>query len=251
MKRLTLTAAALALLLALSAQPVLAAKVTLDLGNAEGIKLVGAFQRWDSDGNANKLVDKDQKIDQPQVQFTAEDSGHGKWVFADLPPASYDLVIMRDKVRIEGFSYPPVMEFDAFIPPTAKAVEEAQAYITEDIKKSPQYENKMSCLYAGGDKKVTRALVQLLRDKPTSYTPGAGTLRHEVWQYDWHYGGWMKNKRTKVLDRIIIQISELKQWTWVWEPKLGMVEVKKKPLTIKYTVPAKPDPEKLKGLYPY
>ena len=145
-----------------SSQPVLAAKLTLDLGNVQGIKLWAPSSAWDSDGNANKLVDKDQKIDQPQVQFTAEDSGHGKWVFADLPPASYDLVIMLDKVRIEGFSYPPVMEFDPFIPPTATAVEEAQTYISDDIKKSPQYENKMACLYCGGNKKVTRALVQLL-----------------------------------------------------------------------------------------
>jgi len=251
MKRILLASALLTLVLVAAAQPAAAAKLTLDLGNAQGIKLVGAFQRWDSDGNANKLVDKDQKIDAPQVQFTAQDAGHGKWVFADLPPASYDLVIMLDKLRIEGFSYPPVMEFDAFIAPTATPAEEARAYIDEDIKKSPQYENKMSCLYAGGDKKVTRALVQLLRDKPTSYTPGAGTLRHEVWQYDWHYGGWQKNKRTKVIDRIIIQISELRQWTWVWEPKLGMIEVKKRPMVIKYQVPTKPDPEKLKGLYPY
>ena len=187
------------------------------------------------------------------MQFTAEDAGHGKWVFADLPPNNYDLVIMLDKVRIEGFSYPPVMEFDPFIPPTATAAEEAQAYIAEDIKKSPQYENKMACLYCGGDKKVTRALVQLLRDKPTSYTPGAGTLRHEIWQYDWHYGGWQKNKRTKVIDRIIIQISELRTWTWVWEPKLGMIEVKKnkkQPLTIKFQVPTSPEPGRLKGLYP-
>jgi hypothetical protein len=249
---LSLTTALLCLVLISGVRPAQAAKLTLELTNAEKIKSVGAFQRWDADGNANKLVDKDQKIDQPQVQFTATYEGRGKWVFADLPPNTYDLVIMiDDKTRIEGFSYVPVLEFDPFLAPTADIDPDAKKAILEDIEKSPQYENKIQAVHMGGNKKFSRVLVQLIRDKPTSYTPGAGTMRHEIWQYDWLYGGWKKNKRTKVLDRILMQVADLRNWTWIWEPKLGMIEIKKRPLVLKYEIPAKFDPEKHKGLFPY
>ena len=51
-------------------------------------------------------------------------------------------------------------------------------------------------------------------------------MRHEIWQYNWNYGGWQKDKRTRVLDRTIMQVSELRKWHWLWEPKLGGIKVK-------------------------
>ena len=30
------------------------------------------------------------------------------------------------------------------------------------------------------------------------------TVRHEVWQYTYRYGGWVKDGRTKVLDRVLM-----------------------------------------------
>jgi hypothetical protein len=104
----------------------------------------------------------------------------------------------------------------------------------------------------GRDKKAVRVLVQLIRDKATSYKAGFGTMRHEIWQYDWNYGGWQKNKRTKVLDRIIMEVASLRKWTWVWEPKIGGIQVQNAPLTIKYEIPAALDStSKLRGLLPY
>jgi len=80
--------------------------------------------------------------------------------------------------------------------------------------------------------------------------PGAGTIRHEIWQYSWQYGGWAKEKRTKVLDRILMQVGELRQWTWLWDPKLGGLSVDAAPVTVKYVVPTK-DAKGLQGLRPY
>jgi len=232
-----------------------AAKVTVDLGNAQGIKLVGAIQRWDRDGNHRRPPDQNAKIDAPHLDATAVNSGQNQWVFKDLPPAKYDLLIMAEgKVRIEGFEYVPVKEFDPFLPPTATAPdEETRDFILDDIKKSRHYENKVVPLCLGGDKKRIRVLVMLIRDQPTSYTPGAGTIRHEIWQYTWNYGGWQKEKRTKVMDRVLLQVSDLRQWTWLWDPRLGAIEVKDKPITIKYEMPKKSaaEKDKLKGLYPY
>ena len=151
-----------------------------------------------------------------------------------------------------GFEYAPVKEFDPFFKPTTKVEdEEARDWIVDDIKKSKHFENKVEPLYLGGDKKMVRILMMLIRDQPTSYTPGSGTIRHEIWQYTWNYGGWQKEKRTKVLDRVLMQVSDLRQWTWLWDPKLGAIEVKDLPITIKYTMPGRDSAEKLKGLYPY
>ncbi len=82
------------------------------------------------------------------------------------------------------------------------------------------------------------------------FLPAAATMRHEIWQFSWNYGGWQKEKRTKVLDRVLLPRQELRRWTWLWDPKLGGIEVEDKPLKIKYEMP-KPSEKRLKGLYPY
>jgi hypothetical protein len=156
-------------------------------------------------------------------------------------------------VRVEGFQYVPVREFDPFFPRDATTDDETRDTIVEQIRQSPHYENKVEPLYLGGDKKAVRVLVMLIRDKPTSYesdSPGAATMRHEIWQFSWNYGGWQKEKRTKVLDRVLLPRQELRKWTWLWDPKLGGIEVEDKPLKINYEMP-KPSEKRLKGLYPY
>ena len=244
-----------AVVLALGPQVARAAKVTVDLGDSgDGVTFVGAFNRWDEDGNARREVNPKQKIDGPEVDATAAKEGNNTWVFKNLSPGKHDLVILAgDRVRIEGWYYTPVLEFDPVFPPTATTDEETAETISDHVKKSPHYENKVVPLYLGGDKKAIRILVMLIRDKVTSYEsdfPGAATIRHEIWQYDWQYGGWAKNRRTRVLDRVMIHRDELRKWTWLWDPKLGGIEVKKTPFTIHYEVP-KPSEKKLKGLYPY
>ncbi len=232
-----------------------AAKVTVDLGaSGANVTFVGAVNRWDEDGNARREVNPKQKIDAPEVDAKAVQEGKSKWVFNDLPPGKYDLVILaRDRIRLEGWYYTPVLEFDPVFPPTATTDDETAEVIVDHIKKSKHYENKVEPLYLGGNKKAVRILVMLIRDKVTSYEgefAGAATMRHEIWQYDWNYGGWVKNRRTRVLDRILMHRDELRRWTWLWEPKLGGIEVKKKPLTVNYQMP-KPSDKRLKGLYPY
>ncbi len=241
--------------LAVSVPVASAGKVTVSLGDSgENVTFVGAFNRWDEDGNARKPVNTKQKIDAPEVDAAAVNEGAGRWVFQKLAPGKYDLVIMaKNRVRLEGWYYTAVLEFDPFFPPTATTDEETAEFIVDDIKKSQYYENRVGPLYMGGDKKAVRVLVQLIRDKVTSYEsdfPGAATMRHEIWQYDWQYGGWAKNKRTRVIDRLIMHRDELRKWTWLWDPKLGGIEVKKSPITIDYRMPDPAD-KKLKGLYPY
>ncbi|OHB65808.1 MAG: hypothetical protein A2V70_07195 [Planctomycetes bacterium RBG_13_63_9] len=240
------------LLLLLGPAAAEAAKVTVDLGDSQGVTLVGALRRWDQDGNLRRPVDPKAQIDAPYVDAKAVKVARNQWVFENLPPGKYDLLIMaQDRLRVEGWEYAPVLEFDPFLPPDATVEDDAREFITEDIKGSRHYENKVVPLYMGGDRKTVRVLVMLIRDKPTSYTPGAGTMRHEIWQYTWNYGGWQKEKRTRVLDRVLLQVSELRQWTWLWDAKLGGIEVKDSPVSIEYRLPKRSGTRELKGLYPY
>jgi len=235
-----------------------AAKVTVEIKNGQNVTFVGAFHRWDQDGNFRKKVNPKAKIDAPEVDYTAAKGSSTQWVFKDLPPGKYDLVILAgERTRIEGFEFAPVLEFDPFYPGDAATDEEAREAITDHIKKSPQYENKVVPLYLGqgkGDKQPVRVLMMLIRDKVTSYEgdmPGAATMRFEIWQYTWQYGGWAKDKRTKVMHRVILHRDELRKWTWLWDPKLGGIEVEKAPLAIEYQMPSASADKRLKGLYPY
>lgn len=230
------------------------AKLSLQLGNAQGVKMVGAIHRWDSDGNHVKLPDQAAKIDSPRVDATAVSQGNGRWVFQNLPKGVYDLVILADgRRRIEGFQFVPVREFDPFFTAKMTLDDETREFIIDDIKKSPQYENVVEPLYMAGNQKQTRVLMMLLRNKPTTYEDvhNAATMRHEIWQYSWNYGGWQKDKRSKVIDRIMISNDELRKWTWLWDSKLGGIEVGSTPITIKYELPKPSGERKLQGLYPY
>ena len=80
----------------------------------------------------------------------------------------------------------------------------------------------------------------LIRDKPTSYesqSPGAATIRHELWQFSRRYGVWEKEKRTKVLDRLLLPRNELRKWTWLGTRSLGGVEINDADATIEYALP--------------
>jgi hypothetical protein len=231
------------------------ATLTLELQNGDEVTAIGAIQRWDQDGNHRKLPDPKAKIDAPALDAKAVKPAKNRWKFNDLPPGKYDLLLLaKNRVRIEGFQYVPVKEFDPFFPQDAKADDDARELILADIKKSPHYENKVVPLYLGGNEKAVRVLMMLLRDKPTSYegdSPGAATLRHEIWQYTSNYGAWRKEKRTKVLDRVLLPRDELRRWTWIWDPKLGGIEMKDFPKTIKYAIPSPLKKSKLRGLFPH
>ena len=240
------------LLLLAGADDIRAAKLTVELGDWRDVTAVGALERWDADGDQRRPVDPKARIDAPHVDFSAVADRDNRWVFDDLPPGKYDLLIMAEgRVRIEGFRYAPVLALDPFFPPDATTDERTAKLITSDIKKSRHFENKVLPLYMGGDKKTVRVLIMLIRDKPTSYKQGVGTIRHEIWQYTYQYGGWLKERRTKVLDRILLPVDELRRWTWVWDPKLGGIEVKTEPITIQYERPKRSNNRKLPGLYPY
>jgi hypothetical protein len=247
---------ALAVLLGWASSSAQGGELIVDPGRSRGITLVGAIFRWNADGNARVPVDPKAAIDRPRLDARAERAADGRWVFHDLAEGRYDLVILAEgRVRVEGFGYPPVNEFDPFLPPDAKPPDdETRAAIVQDIARSRYYENKVAPLFLAGDDKQVRLLVQLVRDQPTSYDAEFGapaaTIRHEIWQYSNQYGGWVKERRTKVLDRIVLGRSELHGWTWVWTPQLGGIAVGRETVTVSYELPAKFDRRNDRGWFP-
>jgi len=239
-------------LLSLLAVDARAARLTVVLSGGDEIAEVGAIERWDSDGNPRRPVNTKAEVPRPELDARATRAADGQWVFANLKPGRYDLILLgKQRIRIEGFCYPPVLEFDPFLAGDAACDDETRETITADIQKSEHFENRVEPLALGslsGERRVVRVLVQLIRDQPTSYTPGAGTIRHEIWQYTWNYGAWVKERRTRVLDRQLLPVGELRQWTWLWDPKLGNLQIGKSPVTLRYELPP---PAELKGLRPY
>lgn len=230
-----------------------AGTLTVSIKGAPRLKLVGVIQRWDRDGNPTRPVDPKAKIEAPAC-VPGKAKGDGVWYFDNLAPGRYDVVILgEDRLRIDGFDFPPVLEFDPFFSGKEAISDEHREEIERQIRASRHYENKVEPLYYGGNDKVVRVLVMLIRDLPTSYEadfPGAATIRHEIWQYTWAYGGWKKERRTRVIDRCILHRDELRRWTWLWDPRLGGIEIEDSPVSIEYRFPDI-EARELKGLYPY
>ncbi|MCL2742324.1 MAG: hypothetical protein FWE67_00565 [Planctomycetaceae bacterium] len=268
-----------------SASYIFAGGLTVQLkGDHGAVSFVGAIYRWDPDGlpkqaDGSARVAKERaeapKIDEPWVDFRAENKGNGKWVIEQqMPAGNYDLIIIKRGVmqRFEGWRYAPVLDFEEFFPPDAKVLcdkevndkkvqvtdEDSLQFVDKQIRQSKHYENKVIPLYFGGSyrkgqirPKQIRVLVMLLRDLQTTLDANSATMRFEIWQFEDRSGGYVKQKRTHVLHRIIMPRHELCQWTWLWDPALGNIEIKKNGNTaVEYTIPNTQD-TKLQGLMPY
>src|ERR1035441_6268319 len=71
-----------------------AGDLVVALGGSNAVTLVGAVRRWDDDGNPRVPVDPKARIDAPRVDASAARDGSGRWVFRDLAPGRYDLVVI-------------------------------------------------------------------------------------------------------------------------------------------------------------
>ncbi|MDO4558351.1 MAG: hypothetical protein Q4C47_05245 [Planctomycetia bacterium] len=279
-----------------------AIELTIELSGprTDQVGQIVLVQRWDADGNATRKPDTKQKIGAPVHDAVAERVSTDRWTFRDLKPGRYDVIILGvDHLRIDGYDYPPVLEFDPFLSGMSATTPALRHWVARDIVRSRHYENIVEPLTIGDDTEtpedeiprvlttmrvteseldpqkdvsleegeegsfddgtddglddrpgVIRVLVALIRDEVTSHTADAATIRHEVWQYTYRYGGYQKEKRTRVFDRVILPRDELRKWTWLWDPRLGGLSLHSEgdSRTLRYRMP---DLEKreLPGLY--
>jgi hypothetical protein len=240
--QVVLISAASFLTLNICQSPASGQPLTIHLKGTANVVLVGAVHRWDANGEARRRVDPKARIDRPETDAQATKIGTNTWQFRELPPARYDLVIVtQQKRRIEGFHYPPVLEFDPFLFHEEHVPDQARNAVTTLIRNTRHYENKVTPLFFAGDDQHVRVFVRLLRDKPTSYDATFGepivTIRHEVWQFTNQYGGWVKERRTKIFNRLLLAKREWSRWAWSWDPDLGGVEVTGDPVDLTYRIP--------------
>ncbi len=239
------TALATLLFLAVCSPCVNSAEVVIHLDDGGNWDAVGLIQRWDELGFRIGTYKIDGAIDRPPFRVTCVRASSAKWVAANVPPGRYDICLLsvKRRVRIEGFYFAPVLELDEHWYRFRAAPAEVRRAVVQWVRGRRWYENKVTPLFVAGNEGRARVFVQLLRDRPTSADGLLGqpvaTLRYELWQFDKRFGVWDQERTTKVLYRLRMPRLELRQWTWLWDPRLGGVSVVEPRTDFRYRVPGK------------
>lgn len=211
-----------------------------------GWQEVGLIRRWDELGFPLPAYKRDAPITKPPLTLRARQVGENRWLIPNAPPGYYDVCFVSPerRVRIEGFYFAPVLELDehwyrASVPPAR-----VRRSLLDWIGQRRYYENKVTPLFMAGTEENVRVFMQLLRDRPTSADAMFGgpiaTLRFELWQFRKLFGVWDKERATKVLYRLRLARTELARWTWLWDLRLGAVEIADEAVTLTYEVPKEP-----------
>jgi len=232
-----------------------AGELTISVAPDSRVASIGVVRRFDENGTLARPVNPKAKFEAPYYdQVISRGSAH----FQNLLPGTYDaIVFLKDGTRLEGYHWPIFNEFDdpddpAFATPPP---DEVVQFLKDKIAGTRYYENKVTPLVFAGDEKHVRVLMQLLRDRKTSYDKKFGapvaTLRYEVWQFTNQYGGWVRDKHSKVLHRLLDSVANMRTKTWLWDRKLGgwKVTPDRAAMTVSYEIPA--DLTALPGLKPY
>jgi len=183
----------------------------------------------------------------------------GEFEVKGLRLGTYDFVIRTPWGRLEGLDMAPkVSPYDILIPPeyrTDDLGKMAEGTMTDDDRKAvrriiyevKRYENKIRDLYLAGSPDRAAALMELLMDGDFVGRKGDEiTWRIEQWYYEKKYDAW-NTFRTQVLYRFRISKAVWLSWGWQFEPALGgfdITEDRQSPITVQFTIPEKPVPEK-------
>lgn len=232
-----------------------AGELIVSIEPGEQVARVGIARRFHPDGTLARKVDPKAKFESP---YTDRESAGNSARFEKLPAGTYDVIIfLKNGTRLEGYHWPIFNEFDdpedpVFDTPPPKEIEE---YLREKIAATSYYENKVTPLaFAGGEDQV-RVLMQLLRDDKTSFDQQFGapvaTLRYEIWQFNNNFGGWTRDKHSKVLHRILDAKSNVRKKEWLWVRELGGHTLREddSSIQLKYRLPKQT--KTLPGLHPY
>ena len=202
-----------------------AGELSVTIEPASRVASVGVVRRFADDGTLVRPVD-------PKAQFEApyrdSVSTSVPATFSNLKNGTYDLIIfLKDGTRLEGFHIPPFDELDEVgdVKFSEPPPQEVQDQIVKLIKNSQYYENKVTPLFLRGQDEHVRVLMQLLRDQPTSFDTEYGapvaTVRYELWQFTNRFGTWSRDRKSKVLHRVLESKDKLTKRRWLWSSELG------------------------------
>jgi len=183
----------------------------------------------------------------------------GAFSVSDLRLGTYDLVVRTPWGILEGVDMTPVLsEYDALIPPEYRTedvglvaegelTDEDREWIRNHVFGVERHENKIRILALRGTSQVAVALLELVLDEPFVGREGDEiTWRIEKWIYEKKYDSWALF-RTVVLHRRRVSKAEWQSWGWQFEPDLGgltITEGRTDPVSVEFTVPENPSPEK-------
>ena len=232
-------------------RPAAAGTLTVDLGKSEGVTFVGRGPALGPPGQSAPARRSQGEDRRPDGRCGSQERRSRPLGVRRLPPGKYDLVILAGpRLRIEGWQYAPVKEFDPFFPPTATTDDETRDFITDDIAKSPHYENKLVAACHGrrqeggpraGDVD-TRQADQLRERQPRGGHHAARDMAVFLELRRLAEGAAHPRAGPHFAPR-----DELRKWTWLWDPKLGGIEVTSQDATIKYELPSQAGLKKLRG----
>ena len=202
-----------------------AGELSVTIEPASRVASIGVVCRFAADGTLVRPVD-------PKAQFEAPYrdgiSTSVPATFSSLKNGTYDLIIfLKDGTRLEGFHIPPFDELDEVgdVKFSDPPPQEVQDQIVKLIKNSKYYENKVTPLFLRGQDEHVRVLMQLLRDEATSFDAEYGapvaTVRYELWQFTNRFGTWSRDRKSKVLHRVLESKDKLTKRRWLWASELG------------------------------
>jgi len=191
----------------------------------------------------------------PKPKFEATRDGDA-WVVSGLASGYYDLWIDTDKGVVEGANMKIINEIGEVEVPG----EDMPALTERDKKKIADYcmkmkifENNRRILAIDGHKGRARVLIEKLMTAQTSLPSEEPIVfwRPEVWQFEFMYGGWVKNKRAIVLEREKLTYPMWRQLRYRFDPEIGGIKVADDaPAKITYELPAEWPDDPWKKLEP-
>ena len=165
-----------------------------------------------------KIVDREVRI----RVYEGEVAGR-TYSVADLPGGTYDLYFeTADGTRYEGA--------DLRVEGSSKKLREKdRKAVAERVLWMKTWSNKKRVLRIEGNGEHAKALVELMRTRPTSYDGRFGgtpvVWRVEIWYYRKLFGTW-RREEPKVLRRFLRSPDEASKWRWAFLPELGGVDVR-------------------------
>ena len=103
-------------------------------------------------------------------------------------------------------------------------------HIAGIVKNIRTWANIKEVLAVEGSGGRAKALVKLVRTRPTSYDGQYGepvaVVRWEIWNFRKHTGAWRREPKAKVLRRFLMPKRRLAEFRWGFDPDLGGVDVR-------------------------
>jgi len=207
-------------------------KITLDVENAGRLEKAIAVNRIENTRAIGKSV-------------------KGKFLFEDLEPGIYDIVLETDIGAIEGVNmknYNDLGELEDSGKIGAVRLKDYDEVYNKALNMKI-FETQRRIFLLDGHRKRIRVLVEKLMADKMSLSQHEGgqpiTWRIEIWTYRFWSGGWLRDQTFELIQRKILNPTQYSALCWNYEEKLGGILVTDlAPALVKYTIPKKLSPKK-------